>query len=179
MKAQKRRTEIIKMLSVADSPVSASVLAQRFSVSRQIIVKDIACLREADVPVCSHGRGYTISKNEIPKRVFKTIHSDEEVGDELHLIVDMGGVVEDVFIYHKIYNRVGASLNIKTKEDVEAFLADLKNGKSGLLKNATAGYHYHTVLAENYEILADIENALWEKGFLAPLKSHEPEEIKR
>lgn len=179
MKAQKRRTEIIKMLSVAESPVSASVLAQNFSVSRQIIVKDIAALRESGVPVCSHGRGYTIPKNEIPKRVFKTIHSDEEVGEELRLIVEMGGVVEDVFIYHKIYNRVSASLNIKTKEDIDAFLADLKSGESGLLKNATAGYHYHTVLAESFEVLADIENALWEKGFLAPLKPYEPEEIKR
>ncbi len=177
MKSQQRRAEIVKILSVAEAPVSARVFAEQFSVSRQIIVKDISYLRASGMSIPAKGRGYVLIKDEIPKRVLKTIHSDEEVGDELRLIVDMGGIVEDVFIYHKIYNKVTAKLNIRTRADVDRFLSALSSGQSGLLKNATSGYHYHTVLAESYEILSDIENALWEKGYLAPLKSYEPEEL--
>ena len=51
MDAVQRRAALSDYLSQAAGPVSASVLAARFSVSRQIIVGDIALLRaglEAD-----------------------------------------------------------------------------------------------------------------------------------
>ena len=44
MKAEERRAVIAQTLT-ADRPISATALAGRFSVSRQIIVGDIALLR--------------------------------------------------------------------------------------------------------------------------------------
>lgn len=45
MNAADRRTKITQLLSKADKPVSATVLAAQCGVSRQIIVGDIALLR--------------------------------------------------------------------------------------------------------------------------------------
>ena len=54
---------------------------------------------------------------------------------------------------------------------------NIASGKSGLLMHATSGYHYHTVSADSYEILAQIEDKLWEQGFLAKLQAYEPDGI--
>ena len=40
------------------------------------------------------------------------IHTDDQVGEELSLIVDNGGVVKDVFVYHKVYGVIRADMNI-------------------------------------------------------------------
>ena len=56
-------------------------------------------------------------------------------------------------------------------------MEQIATGKSGLLKNVTAGYHYHTVLADSEAILDLIEDKLREKGFLAPIQEYEPAEL--
>ena len=45
MHAQERRQEILKLLHQSAHPISASALAERVSVTRQVIVGDIALLR--------------------------------------------------------------------------------------------------------------------------------------
>ena len=50
MKAEERRAIIAQTLT-ADRPISATALAGRFSVSRQIIVGDIALLRAAGLDI--------------------------------------------------------------------------------------------------------------------------------
>ena len=177
MKKEDRKHGILKRLTVSERPVSASVLSEEFGVSRQIIVKDIAALREEGFPVQSQVRGYVLEQSDSPRKVFKVIHTDEEVEQELNLIVDNGGTVEDVFIYHKIYNKVEAKLAIRSRVDVKNFLDSIASGKSGLLMHATSGYHYHTVSAESFETLALIEDKLWEQGFLAKLQAYEPDGI--
>ena len=102
------------------------------------------------------------------------IHSDEEVREELGLIVDMKGFVEDVFVFHRVYGKLSAYIGIGNHEDIEGFLKEIKSGKSSLLKNVTSGYHYHTVTAISEEVLDKIQQKLAEKGFLAPLKPYEP-----
>ena len=47
MRAEERRQAIRELLQRAKQPVSATALAAQFSVSRQIIVGDIALLRNA------------------------------------------------------------------------------------------------------------------------------------
>lgn len=177
MKGDIRRNGIIKYLAGESRPVPAKELAERFSVSRQIIVKDVARLRELGEPITALARGYVLEREARPERVFKTIHSDEAVADELYLIVDNGGAVEDVFIYHKVYNKVSARMDIRSRYDVDMFIAGMASGKSSLLKNVTGGYHYHTVSAPSEEILDQIEAKLCENGFLAPLQKHEPKEL--
>ena len=51
MDAVQRRAALSDYLSQAAGPVSASVLAARFSVSRQIIVGDIALLRAGGLDI--------------------------------------------------------------------------------------------------------------------------------
>jgi len=178
MKVENRRQNILNKLAAASAPVSAARLAEDFSVSRQIIVKDIAALRESGYTIDALARGYVLREQLRCKKVFKVIHSDEDVETELNLIVDLGGCVEDVFIYHKFYNQIKAPMHIKSRYDVAHFLKNISEGKSSLLKNVTSGYHYHTVVADDTETLKRIEDKLWEHGFLAPLQEHEPSELK-
>ena len=55
--AQERRRAVARALEEADGPVSAAALAERFSVSRQIIVGDIALLRAAGADISATPRG--------------------------------------------------------------------------------------------------------------------------
>ena len=60
MDAVQRRAALSDYLSQAAGPVSASVLAARFSVSRQIIVGDIALLRAGGLDIAATPRGYLL-----------------------------------------------------------------------------------------------------------------------
>lgn len=174
MNGEERRNQIINLLRQSGVPLSGAQLAKQVGVSRQVIVQDIALLRANSCAIVSTNQGYLLSDSFAANRVFKVIHSDEEVEEELSLIVDCGGRVEDVFVSHKIYNIVKAPMNIRSRLDVKRFMDSLTSGKSSLLKNVTSGYHYHTVTAESEEILDYIHDALKERGFLAPLQDYEP-----
>lgn len=175
MNANDRRKAILSELDKALEPISASAFGNKLNVSRQVIVQDIAILRAEGYSIEALSRGYCLLKKSDCKRVFKAYHSDEDVEKELNIVVDAGGQVEDVFIYHKAYGTVRAEMKIKSRLDVKKFLDDVTSGKSKLLKNVTSGYHYHTVIADNAEVLDLIEKSLKEHGFLAPLKEYEPD----
>ena len=174
MSGKERRNKIIEILKESESPVSGRKLAEMLNVSRQVIVQDMALLRAEEKDISSTNLGYVISKSDKISRVFKVRHTDEEVSEELRTIVDYGGVVEDVFIYHKVYGTVRADLSIRSKQDIESFLHDLATGKSGLLKNVTSDYHYHTITAPTEKLLDLIQDELAKKGFLAQLMEYEP-----
>ena len=173
-----RRQEVLKRLYGAQNPISASFLAEEFGVSRQVIVQDIALIRASGQNVLSLARGYVLPKNNTFKKVFKVMHTDAQVEDELTLFVDMGCKVLNVFIYHRSYGTVKANMNIKSRADIKRFLLDLEGGKSRLLKNVTDGYHYHTLESDSEETLKMVEQELLKRGFLAPLTEYEPDEIK-
>lgn len=177
MNSEKRREEIVKRLSNAENPVSASRLAEELGVSRQVIVQDIALLRAGGMDISSHSRGYVLEKSDIYKRIFKVQHSNEEVETELNIFVDAGGTVEDVFIFHKAYGTVRAPMGIKSRRQVKQFLDDIATGKSSLLMNVTSGYHYHTITADSPDVLELIESNLRENDFLAPLQEYEPDGV--
>lgn len=174
MTGEERREKIINILHQNTEPLSGSELSTKLSVSRQVIVQDIALLRANGQDILSTNRGYILNEEKIHKRVFKVIHTDEEVLEELNLYVDLGGKVLDVFVYHKIYDILKADMNIKSRMDVNNYLEGLKSGKSSLLKNVTGGYHYHTISAESEEILDLIQSELEKRGFLAKLQDYEP-----
>ena len=174
MKGKERRAELLKLLSASQREIPGSELAQRFGVSRQVIVQDIALLRAEDHEIRSTNLGYLLTEKQTPSRVFKVIHSDEESEQEMNLIVDNGGTIEDVFVYHKVYGTVSAELKIRSRRDVREFLEDIASGKSSLLKNVTGGYHYHTVSAPDTATLDVIQQQLEQAGFLARLQEYEP-----
>ncbi|MBR2500422.1 MAG: transcription repressor NadR [Clostridia bacterium] len=177
MKGNERRENILKRLQNAEKPISAGTFAEEYGVSRQIIVQDIARLRDKGIEILSHARGYVLDKKPPFEKVFKNIHSDEDVEKELNLIIDLGGTVEDVFVYHKFHGVVSARMNIRSKTDIKNFIENVTSGKSSLLENVTSGYHYHTVTAKDKKTLKLIEEKLWENGFLAKLQEYEPDEI--
>lgn len=174
MNGEERRKQILQILTKAEKPVSGLALAEKFDVSRQVIVQDIALLRANGTSIFSTNRGYLLEQSGERSRVFKVIHADEEVEDELTTIVDCGGKVVDVFVYHKVYGVLRADMNIKSRMDIQNYMKEISSGKSTLLKNVTSGYHYHTIVAESEAILDLIQEKLQEKGFLAKLQDYEP-----
>ena len=174
MNGNERRTEILKLLTESQGPVSGVSLARQLSVSRQIIVQDIALLRAAGNDILSMNQGYMIQSKPKLSRVFKVIHKEQDVEEELNTVVDFGGIVKDVFVYHKAYGVLRAEMNIRSRLDIENFVEKIKSGKSNLLMNVTSGYHYHTVMADSEQLLGIIQDKLREKGFLARLQDYEP-----
>ena len=168
MKVQERRKSIVNLLLSEDRPLSGGELSERCGVSRQIIVQDISVLKGLGYDILSTHNGYILQKSPLKERVFKVKHSTEETEDELNIIIDLGGTVVDVFVWHKVYGKVSAPLNIFSRLQVKQFIEGVRTGKSTELMNITGGYHYHTVRAEKEEILDRIENALNRKGFIAP-----------
>ena len=179
MNAKERREKILKHLEAQKDVISATALSKIMGVSRQVIVNDIAFLRAEGNEILSFARGYQIERKTVCERAFKLLHSDDDVEKELNLIVDLGGTVVDVFVYHRSYGLIRARMDIKSRLDVTSFLNDIKTGKSSLLKNVTSGYHYHTIRADSEKALDLIEKSLNENGFLAPLQDFEPNEIRR
>ena len=174
MSGEERRGKIIQALKNSDKAVSATTLAKEFDVSRQVIVQDVALLRANGKNIFSTNRGYLIQEDGETTRGVKVQHEDDEVEKELTTIVDLGGTVEDVFVYHKVYGVLRAEMNIKSRMDIRNYMEEIRSGKSSLLKNVTSGYHYHTVRAERVEILDMIQEELQKKGLLAKLQDYEP-----
>ena len=163
MKSVERREKILELISKSEKPVSGAMLAERTGVSRQVIVGDIASLKEDGCDIIATSRGYILSRAE---RVYKVVHTDEDIEKELRAIVDNGGEVKNVFVWHRIYGRIEGELNISTAADVTEYMKSLKNGRSSPLKNVTSGYHYHTVYADSEAVLDKIELVLNDMGFL-------------
>ena len=198
-KCEARRASLLDALRSADAPVSGGQLASTLNVSRQIIVQDIALLREAGANIVATTKGYvladaaqttaqnttqTMTQNaaeqpaaafDEPARTFKLHHEVEQTRDELQTIIALGGRVHNVSISHRAYGRITAPLEIADQADIERFIHDIESGKSSPLSTATSGYHYHLVSAPSDETLEAIGRALADKGFLAPLLPHEQE----
>ncbi len=168
MRAVERRKAIVSLLLSAEGAVTGSALSETFGVSRQIIVQDISVLKGSGYEILSTHNGYILQRSPLKERVFKVHHTTEQTEDELSLIVDLGGTVADVFVWHKVYGRVAAPLNIFSKLHVKQFIEGVRTGKSTELMNITGGYHYHTVRAESEAVLERIAAALESRGYIAP-----------
>lgn len=179
MTGVQRRKKILEMLGQSSTPLSGGALGRAVGVSRQVVVQDIALLRTEGHPVLATARGYVLEVPHQTERLFKMCHTTEQTREELNTIVDLGGEVLDVMVNHRIYGKVSAPLNIRSRRDVEAFVENIRTGRSTPLLNVTSGYHFHHVAADQEEILDEIEAALREKGFLADFLSYEQEEVER
>lgn len=168
MKAVERRKAIVNLLLSSTDAISGGKLSEEFGVSRQIIVQDITVLKGSGYDILSTHNGYIIQKSPLKERVFKVYHTTEQTEDELTTIVSLGGTVVDVFVWHKVYGKMVAPLNIFSPMHVKQFIEGVRSGKSTELMNITGGYHYHTVRAESEEILDKIGMTLDEKGYIAP-----------
>lgn len=168
MNAIERREKIIGLITAGSEPVSGTYLARQLGVSRQVIVQDIALLKASGYEILSTNKGYILNNPSNCTRSFKVHHTDEQMEDELNTIVDIGGTVADIYVWHRVYGKIEATLEISSRRNVQQYIEGLRSGKSSALMNITSGYHYHTVRADSEETLDLIEKALEEKGYLAP-----------
>lgn len=177
---QERRNAIIETLKSAKGPVPAKQLAAAFGVSRQAIVQDLQVIRASGTNIASTARGYIMLRDPASglRREFKVYHPAERMGEELNLICDCGGRILNISISHRVYGRIAVDLDIRSRADVEEFLAMFAGSKSRPLGETTSGYHYHLVEADSQKRLDLIEKRLQEAGFLAPLSEWEKSETR-
>ena len=166
MTGTERRTKIVELIQNSEKPLSGTALAKQCDVSRQVIVQDIALIRASGYDIISTNRGYIIQEPLVREREFKVNHTDEQLEEELYSIIDLGGTVVNVMVNHRVYGHMEAELRINSRRKVEAFMEDIRSGKSSPLKNITSNYHYHKVAADSEETLDLIEEALRQKHFL-------------
>ncbi|MEE1442691.1 MAG: transcription repressor NadR [Blautia sp.] len=159
-----RRKEILEYLINSVTPVSGTVLARKFQVSRQVIVQDIALLRAKNWEILSTNRGYLMNHPKSVERVFWVCHNGEQIEAELNAVVDLGGVIVDVSVQHQVYGELRAPLNIRSRRQVQQFLEDIQSGRSKPLTNLTSGHHCHKICAESEEILDMIQDAFMKMG---------------
>ncbi len=170
MSGEKRRENLLKILQASGEPVSGTKLAEKFQVSRQVVVQDIALLRAANHDIVSTHKGYVLQDKKYISRVFKVKHSVEKMLEELNLIVDCGGKVEDVFVYHKLYNVVRVPMNIRSRMDAKKYVDSIQGGVSVPLEQITSEYHYH----RNYR-----KRDIWRRcGIMSRWTSGEMRQIK-
>ena len=168
MNSEERRNEIIKMLTQADEPISGTAFANKFNVTRQIIVKDIALIKAANHKILATARGYILEKNNINSvtMTVKVCHSADKIQDELELIVDLGGSVLTTSVEHPYYGDLGEALNIRSRKDIKNFMKRINETGCEPLLSLTKGVHNHVIQAENQESLNEIYEALKSKGYL-------------
>ena len=95
MNAVQRREKILQQLHGASAPISASALAAKLGVSRQIVVGDVALLRAGGAEIEATPRGYQFHPTPGGYTgILACVHrTADEMRTELYTVVDQGGVV--------------------------------------------------------------------------------------
>lgn len=166
MNAAARRDGILRILRAAEAPVSAAVLADRFGVSRQIIVGDVALLRAAGEEISATPRGYVCARDSSAalRRTVACSHTAEQTGEELYIFVDNGCTVVDVTVEHPVYGQLVGALDLHSRYDVGEFLR--RSAGAAPLSSLTDGLHLHTLLCPDEAAFERVKAQLREKGFL-------------
>ena len=158
MNAAQRREVILKRLSEADAPVSASVLAAQLGVSRQIVVGDVALLRAGGAAIEATPRGYQF--HPAPggyTGILACVHrTTDEMRTELYAVVDQGGTVVDVAVENPLYGELRGN----------NFIEQAAHTPEGLLSRMTGGVHLHTLRCPDEASFHRMEAALEKAGIL-------------
>ncbi len=168
--AQERRNKLLEILRQAKNPIIGSELAEKFDVSRQVIVQDIALLRAGGKNILATSQGYIFPESRnldmVRTKIACKHNGESEVEDELMTIVNYGAKIVDVIVEHPLYGELNGLLMIKSVEDVKKFMQRYREEKATLLAELTGGVHLHTIEAINKEVIKRLKNVLKEKGYL-------------
>ena len=165
MYSDERRKAIADVLRASDGPISASALAEKFSVSRQIIVGDIALLRSSGEEILATPRGYVTPKEARGLlRHIAVKHTPQEMEAELNAIVDNGCTVIDVTVEHPVYGQLTGPLQIASRYEVGQFIERRRNAEP--LSRLTDGIHLHTLLCPDEAAFERTKSALRALGVL-------------
>ena len=167
MDAQERRQAIAHKLEQAEGPVSASALAKEFSVSRQIIVGDVALLRAGGLDIAATPRGYVMpARSAGLVRTLACRHRGDQMETELNAVVDQGCTVVDVIVEHPIYGQLTGPLRLSNRYEVGQFIQRCREESAAPLSLLTEGIHLHTITCPSPEAYARVKDALGELGIL-------------
>ena len=169
METEARRNNIAKTIKNARAPISATVLAQKFNVSRQIIVGDIALLRAEGADILATPKGYIMGAHDTNEHTYVGTlacqHDLEGMRDELYIIVDHGATAIDVTIEHSIYGQVTGQLDISSRLDVDEFMDKVLAKDAKPLSDLTGGMHNHRIGCQDKIVFDKVVAALKEAGF--------------
>ncbi len=167
MNAKERRGKIREFLKDSGGPVTASALASKYGVSRQIIVGDVAILRAGGVDVIATPRGYVLEA--APAYASRSVvcrHGADRIYEEFCTVVDLGGAVMDVTVEHPVYGHICAPLHIFSRFDADSFCKKLSRPDARPLCDLTSGIHLHTIRAHDEDTLERVVKGLSDNGFL-------------
>lgn len=163
MNQLKRRMEILRMLENADGYISASEFAERFDVTRQVIVSDVAILRANGQQILATRQGYRLERESRSGELESVVcrHGSDQVMDEFCAVVDNGGSVVNVVVEHPLYGQLCADLNISSRYDAREFVQRQQSVKASQLSDLTGGLHVHMIRVPDVgayrRILADLD----------------------
>lgn len=167
MDAQVRRKAVAQYLKQAEGPVSATALAGQFSVSRQIIVGDIALLRAGGLDIAATPRGYVLPREQEGfVRKVACVHAVEDTARELEIIVDNGCAVLDVMVEHAIYGQLTGPLHLSSRYDVQQFLEKIGSSDARPLSSLTNGVHLHSISCPDEAAYQRVLEQLRQEQFL-------------
>ena len=149
---------------MAVGPVSAAALAERFSVSRQIIVGDIALLRASGLDIVATPRGYQLGESSGLLRTVACIHTAQETEQELLAMVDNGCTVIDVVVDHPLYGQITGQLSLSSRYDVRQFVEKAQHAAP--LSSLTQGVHLHNLRCPSEEAFHRVQEDLAALGLL-------------
>ncbi len=174
MDGEQRRLELLKILGENKKPISATFFANRFEVSRQVIVQDVALLRAGGCDILATARGYILNQEiaTMCKRVILVKHDKNKSEEELNIIIDNGGRVRDVIVTHPIYGQLVGDLMLRTRRDIKQFTRKLQEDSAMPLLNLTNGIHMHTIEAPTEEDLDIIEEELQKHDFIIKIEEN-------
>ena len=159
MAADERRRQILQALEQADGPLSASALAARVGVSRQIVVGDV---------ILATPRGYMLDSPARQGRVVVACrHDGARLREELYTVADCGCGLLDVIVEHPVYGQLSGQLQVFSRADADAFCAALARTDAQPLSRLTGGVHLHTLSCPSAAHRARVLAALQEQGFLS------------
>ena len=166
MTGSQRRSAIYQQLTHADAPISAAALAQQFSVTRQVVVGDIALLRAEGHSITATSRGYIIPAETGLIRTIACVHSAQDTRQELFAMVDCGCTVVDVIVEHPVYGQLTAPLALSSRYDVEQFIQRMQESHAQPLSALTGGVHLHTLSCPSEDAYSYLKASLQTMGML-------------
>ena len=165
MTAQQRRDAIRDVLTQAAGPVSATALAGRFGVSRQLIVGDIALLRAGGAAIEATARGYVVQRDrEGLRRQVACRHQAADMERELQIMVDNGCAVLAVIVEPPVYGPLTGGPGLSSRYAEGQFI--LRAQAARPLSLLTEGVHLHTLSCPGEEAFLRVKRELAEAGFL-------------
>mgnify|MGYP004560950177 FL=1 len=167
MDSAKRREHIMRELKDSDRPISATKFAKELSVSRQIIVGDVALLRASGEKILATPRGYILERtNGQAEYTVACVHDFENMEKELNIMVDNGCTVVNVTVEHPLYGQLTGPLHLSNRYDVSQFMAACREHGASPLSTLTGGIHLHVLSCPDRECFERTYKELDDAGLI-------------